>query len=166
MPAKIGGGNKMEEYDPTNGRYCGSFNGFTKSYSKAMMLYDSYSEIKSTNKNSKMMPNYKKAITPDEKFVKYSLDETHEKGKHKAIVYKKVLGFTKDNFKLLKNQIHKAITSGTASLISINKNNYGIIEYNYEIRVVGINNKSAIVVAKYGISKTKSKPFMITNYVK
>ena len=101
-----------------------------------------------------------------EKFIKYSLDETHPFGKHKAIVYKKVLGYTKENYHFLKNQIHQAITTGKAKLANISKNSYGDIKYEYIINVKGTNGNSADVVVVYGINKKNGKPRMITNYVK
>ena len=112
------------------------------------------------------MPNYKRAITNDDKFVKYSLNEDHQAGKHKAKVYKKVLGYDSHNYSSLKNQIHNSVTSGKATLISIRKNQYDVIEYKYIIDVTGPNGNTAKVVAIYGINKKSSRPYMITNYVK
>lgn len=165
MPSKIGGGNKLQEYDPSNGRYgCGSI-GYTHAYAKSQFVYDNYDSIDNEKKTSKIMPNFKKSITPDEKFVNYSLNEDNLKGKHKAIVYKKVLGYTKENYHSLKKQIHEEIISGKAKLIGISKNIYEDIKYEYLINVKGPNGKTANVLVVYGISKINSKPRMITNYV-
>jgi hypothetical protein len=35
------------------------------------------------------LPNYEKAIIPDEKIYDYCLNPNHERGKHKARVFKK-----------------------------------------------------------------------------
>ena len=166
MPTKIGGGHQMQEYDPATGRYsCGS-DGFTKSYKVAQGHLASFETIKKERRTSKIMPNYKKAITADDKFVRYSLDPNSQLGKHKARVYKEVLGFTQDNYLDLKSQIHTFITSGKAHLTSMRANDHGVIEYNYQIPIKGANGNTATVVVKYGIAKNKANPWLITNYIK
>ena len=165
MPLKIGGGHRLQNYDSSTGRYgCGE-KGYTHAYAKSLISYDKYLSDGFDKKTSSAMPNYKSAITSDAKFVDYSLNETHPRGKHKAMVYKKILGFTKENYMLLKEQIHNKITSGKAMLKNMSKNDYGVIEYNYRINVRGPNGKSADIMVKYGIGKKNGKPFMITNYV-
>lgn len=166
MPCKIGGGNKMEEYDPATGRYCGAACGYSNSYLKSLTILSRYPTLNIERKTSKVMPNYKNAITPDEKFVDYSLNENHPIGRNKAIVYKAVLGYTKENYSTLREQIHSAVISGTAKLIDVKKNPFDVIEYNYIIRVTGPNGNSADVIAKYGVKKKAGKPQMITNYIK
>lgn len=51
------------------------------------------------------LPNYANAIIPENKLLKYSLDPTHPRGKHKAIVFKSALGFDQSNWELLKQSI-------------------------------------------------------------
>ena len=166
MPSKIGGGRQMQEYDPSNGRYgCGSV-GYSHAYAKSELIYANYASIGDDEKTSKIMPNYRQSVTPDEKFIKYSLDKENAVGKHKAVVYEKVLGFTKNNYFSLKNQIHESIVSGKAKLVTISKNTYGDIKYQYIIKIKGANGNTADVVAVYGINKKNGKPRMITNYVK
>lgn len=165
MPLKIGGGNHMQEYDPSSGRYSCGTELCSSAYKKSQLLLDSRL-IGAKESTSKIMPNYKNCVTPDEKFLNYSLDETSSTGKHKAIVYKKVLGFAKNNYSLLKNQIHNAISKGSAKLVGISKNCYGVIKYEYIISVIGANGNVANVVAVYGIGEKSTKPVMITNYVK
>ncbi len=166
MPVKLGGGRQMQEYDPSNGRYgCGS-SGRSHAYVKSELLFANYASIGGDKKTSKIMPNYKKSVTPDEKFIKYSLDKDNPVGKHKAVVYEKVLGFTKENYHSLKNQIHESIVSGKAKLVNISKNTYGDIKYQYIINIKGTNGRTADVVAVYGVNKKNGKPRMITNYVK
>ena len=166
MPTKIGGGGKPQEYDPSNGRYGCGVAGHTKSYGKASRVLSIFSSMEGDKKTSKLMPNYKKARTLDDKFLRYSLDETHKDGKHKACLYKKLLGFEKKNFELLKNQIHSSIISGNAVLYKIERNPTGVIKFEYRIHVAGVNGASATVVAVYGIGPKDGKPRMITNYIK
>jgi hypothetical protein len=51
------------------------------------------------------LPNYHNAIVPPNKLLKYSLDLTHARGKHKAIVFKGALGFEQSNWELLRDAI-------------------------------------------------------------
>jgi hypothetical protein len=48
------------------------------------------------------LPNYQNAVIPQNKLVKYSLDPTHPRGKHKAIVFKSALGFEQSDWELLR----------------------------------------------------------------
>lgn len=115
--------------------------------------------------NEYEMPNHKKAITPKEKFINYSLDYTNPNSKGKAEAYEKALGFTKENANLLIDQIHSNVAEGKVHPISIQSNNYGT-KYKYEISVKGPNGKTKIVVAVYQIDKNSKTPRLITNYVK
>lgn len=72
----------------------------------------------------------------------------------------------KENYKSLKNQIHRAITSGSAKLYKIEKNEYNIIKFEYHVEVTGLNGNKATIVAVYGIGPKQGKPKMITNYIK
>ena len=111
-------------------------------------------------------PYYKKARTLDDKFLKYSLNKEHPVGKHKAIIYEAVLGYTKDNYDSLKTQIHSSITEGRALLASISQNQVGTILFRYEIPVRGPNGNAANIIAVYGLNSHDGKPVLITNYVK
>ena len=166
MPTKIGGGHQMQEYDPETGRYGCSSGGFTKSYKIAQRHLAGFKTMKEEKRTSKIMPNYKKAITADEKFVRYSLDPNSQRGKDKALVYKEVLGFTQKNYLDLKSQIHNIIVAGKAHLTSMKTNDHDVIEYNYQIPIKGANGNTATVVVKYGIAKNKANPWLITNYIK
>lgn len=115
--------------------------------------------------NEYEMPNHRKAVTPKEKFINYSLDYNNPNSKGKAEAYEKALGFTKENANLLINQIHGSVTEGKVNPISIQSNNYGT-KYKYEIPVKGPNGKTKIIVAVYQIDKNTSIPRLITNYVK
>ncbi|MBO4674676.1 MAG: hypothetical protein J5601_01135, partial [Elusimicrobiaceae bacterium] len=164
MPTKIGGGGKPQEYDPRSGRYgCGA-SGYSRTYGRAQSVLSIFSAKAGQDQTSERIPNYKKAITPDEKFIKYSLDENHAIGKYKAYLYKKVLGFTKENYGPLKAQVHQSITTGTAKLNRIERNEFGVIKFECAVDVIGANGNKATVVAVYGIGPKDGKPRMITNY--
>ena len=46
---------------------------------------------------SELLPGYKSAVIPDEKLTAYALNKNHPVGKHKAIVFEKVLGYNISN---------------------------------------------------------------------
>ena len=158
MPTKIGGGNKPEEYDPSTGRYGYGSGRTSEIYKRARMDLNS--------DNVKYMPCSFYATTPDEKFLDYSLNLNHPIGYHKAVKYYLELGYTKNNYKELKRQIHRAIVNNSAKLIKVTENSHNVVKYTFEIDVIGANSKKGTVIAVYGIRKNSSRPFMITNYVK
>ena len=53
----------------------------------------------------KALLNYQNAVIPPDKLLKYSLDLTHRRGQHKAIVFKSALGFEQSNWELLRDNI-------------------------------------------------------------
>ena len=110
------------------------------------------------------MPNHAKAVTPTEKFVKYSLDYDNPNAVGKAEAYERALGYTKNNSQGLVSQIHNAVTSGTAKPYQVSETEYGI-KYKYRIPVTGPNGKTKNVIAVYQIDKGSSTPRLVTNYV-
>jgi hypothetical protein len=165
MPTKIGGGGQQQEYDSSDGRYGCGYSGFSHSYIISERNVAIFASVKEDKKTSKIMPNYRHAVTSDEKFYGYALNPEHPLGKNKAIVFKAVLGYGRENYLGLKNQIHQSIVSGKAILSKISKTDYGV-NYSYIIEIVGPNGKHASVIAKYQISKSGGKPKFVTCYVK
>ncbi len=64
------------------------------------------------------LPNYQEAVIKPEKLKRYSLDPTSDAGRHKARVFKSVLGFDQSNRELLSQIIlnelpyHEAVFKG------------------------------------------------------
>ena len=52
-----------------------------------------------------LLPNYRNAIIPDEKIYDYCLNPNHERGQHKAKVFRQVFGITAEDGELLKSAI-------------------------------------------------------------
>lgn len=111
------------------------------------------------------MPNHKRAITPEEKFLNYSLNPNNPNNNGKAEAYQKALCYNKNNFKDLRDQIHNAVSSGRVKPYQIKFSEHGI-KYCFEIPVRGPNGKTKPVIAVYQIDKGQTAPRMITNYVK
>ncbi len=58
------------------------------------------------------LPDGDRAIIPLEKLLGYCLNPNHPKGKHKAIVFKSVLGITAENVTQLDQLIRQAAIAG------------------------------------------------------
>lgn len=114
---------------------------------------------------SSAMPNYDKATIGDDKFLKYSLDMTSEKGRDKAIAYEQGLGFNKTNYLALKEQIISKVNGGTAKLVKTHDTEFGP-RYTFEIPVKGPNSSTKIVVVVYQVDNDIGIPRLITNYLK
>jgi|GEM_PF-1118349 len=147
------------------GRYKNSGNGIgTRGNPQQSLNQENFSS--KNIETSSLMPNYDKATIDDNKFLKYSLDIDSERGKDKAIAYKLGLGYDKNNFASLKQQIINEVNNGNAHLIKIQKTEYGM-RYTYEIPIKGINGKTKVVVAVYQIDKDGNGiPRLITNHLK
>jgi hypothetical protein len=58
------------------------------------------------------LPNGDRAIIPLEKLIGYCLNPDHPKGKHKARVFKSVLGITTENVEQLYELVQQAAVEG------------------------------------------------------
>ncbi len=115
-------------------------------------------------KDNLSMPNASKAITPVEKFTKYSLDYNNKNAVGKAEAYEKGLGYTKSNCKTLISQIHSAVSNDSTKPFQISESEYGT-KYKYRIYVTGPNGKTKNVIAVYQLDKGSKRPRLITNYL-
>lgn len=112
---------------------------------------------------SSSMPNAKKAVTPREKFVNYSLNPDNPNSRGKAEAYEKGLGYTRENADGLISQVHDYVTSGNKPY-EVSQSDYGT-KYKFRIPVTGPNGKTKNVIAVYQIDNGQSVPRMITNYL-
>lgn len=112
------------------------------------------------------MPNYKNAITPKEKFFKYSLDKSNPKNGGKAIAYEKGLGYNMSNGNDLIRKIDMKVKSGKYLPYSVETTQYGT-KYSYRFHIKGLNGKIKYVIAVYQIDNLPNpgNPRMITNYL-
>lgn len=112
---------------------------------------------------SSSMPNAKKAVTPREKFINYSLNPDNPNARGKAEAYEKGLGYTRENADELISQVHDYVTSGNKPY-EVSQSDYGT-KYKFRIPVTGPNGKTKNVIAVYQIDNGQSVPRMITNYL-
>jgi filamentous hemagglutinin len=100
-------------------------------------------------------------IIPVEKITKYLLSKEHPVGKHKAVLYEKVLGITLDNYTelltILRDGVKKhPVTNETPT-------EHGI-KYNIDIPVFR-NNRNAIILSAW-IEVNEGKIRLATAYIK
>ena len=109
-----------------------------------------------------LLPNYKKAEIPIEKFTKYALNMDHPKGKDKAIAFEKALGYNINNAEDLIADIYKKLSIYPAKLRP--KTQYG---QPFEVRMLltGPNGKTAYVKTGWIINKGDKNPRLTSVYV-
>ena len=69
------------------------------------------------------LPYGDRAIIDERKILDYSLSEVHDDGKHKARLFRELLGITLDNAELLRDALREAAATGEAA--SGKRDDYG-----------------------------------------
>jgi hypothetical protein len=101
------------------------------------------------------------AIVPKEKLAGYSLNLNHETGKHKAKVFRDLLGIEAVNWRYLAQQLVNGLAK--AKVYRVRKTTYGIQYYLY-IPVLGLNGKSKTVLSSWIIEENCS-PRLTSAYI-
>jgi filamentous hemagglutinin len=70
------------------------------------------------------------------KLTDYALDPDNPKGRDKAVMFQRHLGYTKDNYQLLLDQIYERVLDAEA--IPQNEDRYGI-RYQIDLEIQGID---------------------------
>ena len=65
-----------------------------------------------------LLPNYEFAVIETSKLVHYALNPNSERGRHKARVFQRALGFNRSNWEQLKQAIIEALPTHPATLTS------------------------------------------------
>ena len=109
-----------------------------------------------------ILPNADKAVIPVEKFTKYALDLESVDGKHKAVVFRDVLGYTVSNASVLVAKIKEGVLNSPATFRGASEfgDSYEII-----MDIEGANGRTAKVVTGWMIDKNKDYPRLVTAYV-
>jgi len=102
-------------------------------------------------------------IIDDRKFTHYALNPNSPRGKNKAVVFEKVLGFTKDNYAELLIQIENKALHADATLHSEDK--YGK-RYTVDLLIEGTQGQQATVRTGWLVSSEDDKAHLVTIYVK
>ena len=146
-----------------NGMYLGETAGLSDNQETLEQNEEKAAVDKKENELYTSMPNYEKAVTPVEKFTKYSLNPDNPRADGKPESYRRGLGYTAENAEGLIRQIHEYVTSGNKPY-EVEQAEYGV-KYKFRIPVHGPNGKTKNVIAVYQIDNGKKIPRMVTNYL-
>lgn len=109
-----------------------------------------------------VLPNYKEAIIPQEKFINYVLNPNHPKGKFKAEAFEKALGYNLSNSDKLIENIRNNIDKFSAK----EKEDLGHGKrYEIIMRLLGENNKYANIKTAWIIDKDTKQTRLTSAYV-
>ena len=108
------------------------------------------------------LPNADKAIIDPKKLISYSLDYDNNKGKDKALLFEKVLGFTKSNANLLIKQIQENVSNYKAEIRESDQHGQ---RYAVLMPITGVNGKTVTVHTGWIIDSGKTIPRLVTAYI-
>ncbi len=105
------------------------------------------------------VPNADKATIPEGKVGKYLLDPLHKEGRHKARLFKGVLGFEQQDSSELERLILSELPFHAATRASEGK--WGL-KYEVTMPITGPNGETANVLSVWIIRKETELPSLIT----
>src|SRR5918912_1204013 len=114
-------------------------------------------EIRSIHPNA--LPNYQKAVIPRGKLEDYVLNPTHKDGRHKARLFKSILGFEKSHWQELAKAILNELPYQEAMLSR--EDQWGKY-YLVSLPIVGLNGNTAIVQTVWIIGTGTDYPSFVT----
>ncbi len=108
-----------------------------------------------------LLPNYQLAEIPDEKIYGYCLNSLHERGKHKARIFRQVLGISAKDGEILKSEIISNLQ--ISEVRNIRENIHGTI-YTVPLKIC-IFEREAEIITAWIILHNNNVPKLITCYV-
>jgi hypothetical protein len=105
------------------------------------------------------LPNYERAIIPRSKLEDYALNPAHTDGRHKARLFKSMLGFEKADWQKLEKVILDELPYHEAVVSRADK--WGEF-YSVSLPVVGRNGKTAVVQTIWKIETGTDYPSFVT----
>ena len=109
-----------------------------------------------------LLPEYSSAIIPDTKIVHYALDPNHTRGKDKAIVFERVLGYNQNNSSELIAQVRSGLNRYLAK--ERDATQYGRV-FTVRMLIRGANGRIAPIVTGWQIDTGKTTPKLTSIYV-
>lgn len=108
------------------------------------------------------LPNYENPVISIDKLRDYCLNNEHYRGKHKARIFKSILGIEKKDAGILKGIIEKAIKTNGA--VETFKDDFGI---RFTVDITHSRNDNYAVIRTLWIVKTNEDfPRLTTCYIK
>ena len=105
------------------------------------------------------LPNYQKAVIPRSKLEDYALNPASTEGRHKARLFKSILGFEKADWEKLAKSIIDALPYQEA--FSAGEGPWGT-KYLVAIQIEGLNGNTAIVETVWIIRTGTDYPSFVT----
>ncbi len=105
-----------------------------------------------------ILPNANKVIVDIKKLEGYCLNTSHPRGKHKAKVFKSVLGLTTNDAKLLRAKLKEIVSEVDSSFLS--EDDFG------KRYIVDFNKKKASIRSIWIIKSDEDFPRFVTCYIK
>lgn len=108
------------------------------------------------------LPNYKGARIERRKLETYALNPSHPEGRHKARVFRRVLGFEQEHWRLFAQNIldelpyHEAILTGEGKFGK---------KYILYLPIRGVNERTASVLTVWIIRPNTDHPDLVTTYI-
>jgi filamentous hemagglutinin len=102
-------------------------------------------------------------VIDQQKFTKYALNPENERGSHKARVFEAVLGYTKDNYQTLVEQVETKALDCEAVIRHTDAFGQHI---QVDIEIVGITNQQAVVRTGWLVQHGSNEAHLVTLYVR
>jgi uncharacterized protein DUF6883 len=110
-----------------------------------------------------LLPNLEKAVIRIEKLRDYVLNMEHLEGRHKATVFKEVLGIERKHSDILTELLRSTLLSAAAQPGKSDQYGDSWTTYHY---IVGLNAQSAVVTAAWIFKKEQSEvPQLVSCYI-
>lgn len=109
----------------------------------------------------RLLPNYEKAVIPEDKIFGYALNGEHPFGRDKAIAFERALGYTRENGDCLIADIRNHLPS---SPVRERQGRFGR-QFSFTMEVTGVNGKTARVKVCWQIDKGTDFPRLASVYV-
>jgi hypothetical protein len=104
-----------------------------------------------------------RVVIDPRKLTHYVLDPNSPRGKHKAVLFRKLLGFTKENYTDLVHQLETKSLQAEATLYS--EDEFGK-RYTVDVLVEGMEGQQATIRAGWLVPAGTNEAHLVTLYVK
>lgn len=109
-----------------------------------------------------LLPDLERAVIPLEKLAGYALNDQHPEGKHKARVFRVLLGIEGRHASVLAELIRSTLPKAPARTLETNE--FGE-KWTTHHRIVGLNAQSAIVTVGWIVRKDTGEPTLASCYI-
>jgi filamentous hemagglutinin len=97
------------------------------------------------------------------KLTDYALDPNNPVGRHKALIFERHLGFTRQNYELLLQQIESKALTANAHLKRTDKHGR---HYFVDLEIIGTQGKWAVVRTGWLVAPDSDEARLVTLYVR